>query len=54
MLKALQELGYEERLASELESDPDDLIAGQEALPWGRAFRHGVEVGFRETHEVLA
>ena len=53
MLKALRELGYAERLAAELEADPDDVICAHEALPWGRAYRHGLEVGFRETHEVL-
>jgi len=53
MLKALRELGYGERLAADLEADPHDLISGQESLPWGRAYCHGVEVGFREAHEVL-
>lgn len=53
MVKALRELGFSERLAGVFEADPDDVIGGQEALPWGRAYRHGVEVGSRETHEVL-
>lgn len=53
MIQALRELGYAERVAAEVQADPDDVICGQEALPWGRAYRHGVEVGSRETYEVL-
>ena len=53
MLEALRELGYAERLAEKLAADPVDVISGQDGLPWGRAYRHGIEIGFRETHEVL-
>mgnify|MGYP001550613194 CR=1 FL=1 len=54
MVQALRELGYGERLESQLQPDPEDLIAGQEALAWGKAYQHGLEVGSRETHEVVS
>ena len=53
MVRALRELGYGELLQSQLQPDPEDLIAGQEPLVWGKAYVHGREVGMRETHEVL-
>ena len=53
IIKALREMGYAGRLAPELKADADDVISGQEALPWGRAYCHGLEVGSRETYEVL-
>jgi len=35
------------------ELDPADTIAAQEWLPWGRAYRHGLEKGREEALEVL-
>ncbi len=53
MVQALRKLGYGERLQGQLQPDPEDLIAGHEPLVWGKAYVHGLEVGMRETHEVL-
>ena len=54
MLTALCELGYGERITGRVSRDPGDILDGCEALSWGRAYRHGEEVGYRETREVLA
>ena len=55
MLAALDQLGYGEsiRKQSTLIPDPDDRVADQGMLPWGQAWRHGVEVGHKETLDVL-
>jgi len=55
MLRALRALGYAPWLGTRLQdTDPDDIIAGHELMPWGRAWQHGIEMGERETREVLA
>ncbi len=53
VIHALQCLGYMRHIAAALEPDAPDLIAGQETLPWGRAYRHGWEMGQKETFEVM-
>lgn len=37
VIQALPSLGYARHVASALESDGSDPIAGQETLPWGKA-----------------
>jgi hypothetical protein len=54
MLTALHDLGYGDRSIGRAQQDPGDVLDGCEALGWGRAYRHGEEVGDRETREVLA
>ena len=51
MVLALQRLGQEAQLAGR---GPDDAaaLAGQLALPWGKAYRHGETRGSEETHEI--
>lgn len=53
MIDGLARLGYLPQVASAVEPDPVDLIAGQETLPWGKAYRHGWDMGRRETDEVM-
>ncbi len=57
MVSALRELGYGDSLPRDLVYDLDgntrDQVAEQGLLPWGRAYAHGVDVGRRETFEVL-
>lgn len=53
MIQAFAELGYAQQVLDTLESDAVDRIAGQEFLPWGKAYRHGFEMGEKETKEVL-
>ena len=57
MVMALRELGLGDALPSDLALDPDGeawgLIAQQALMPWGRAHAHGLEMGRKETFEVL-
>ncbi|MEJ2386539.1 MAG: hypothetical protein P8Y27_04275 [Chromatiaceae bacterium] len=49
----MSQLGYREQVATVVTPDKDDVIAGQELLPWGKAYGHGFEKGRHETFEVL-
>jgi hypothetical protein len=53
MIDGLTRLGYLPQVVSAVEPDPPDVASGQEALPWGKAYRHGWEMGRRETDEVM-
>jgi hypothetical protein len=53
MVEALRELGFLPQLEALIEPDPDDVVAGHELLPWGKAYAHGHTKGRRETHEVM-
>lgn len=54
MVQALVAMGYGLYLEAEISIDPSNVIQKHEPLPWGQAYRHGVEMGGRETREVLA
>ena len=54
MVKAMAALGFVGELAG-LKASGDPSAAGAESfLPWGKAYRHGMEMGEREAREVLA
>lgn len=53
MVKALREHALLAELAEQLTLDPEDVISGQEPMAWGKAYSHGLEMGYRETFEVL-
>ena len=53
VIHALDQLGYARHVASALEPDGEAAIAGHEALPWGKAYRHGWDMGQKETYEVM-
>lgn len=53
MVRVLDEAGYRCRLREQVDPDPEDIIDGQERMPWGRAYTHGLEMGERECREVL-
>jgi roadblock/LC7 domain-containing protein len=53
MIQVLRELGAADQIAARVEADTADRLAGQEFLPWGKAYLHGFEMGDRETREVL-
>lgn len=53
VIHALGHLGYAKQVAGVLDSDGEDLIAAHEALPWGKAFRHGWAMGRKETFDVM-
>jgi hypothetical protein len=51
MVLALQRLGQRTSLGDRLPDDSGPLQA-QVSMPWGKAYRHGEEVGERETYEI--
>ncbi|MES9990614.1 MAG: hypothetical protein ABW098_01580 [Candidatus Thiodiazotropha sp.] len=53
MIEAMRALGYKQQLEDAGVSIDMSLISGQELLPWGKAYRHGFEMGEKETAEVL-
>ena len=53
MAQALRQLGYQGRVEQVIRPDEEDVIAGQEFLPWGKAYRHGLETGRKETFEIM-
>ena len=55
MVKALLASGYQERIA-ELRQRMDNAavsIQCQTGLPWGKAYQHGAQLGYKETKEIL-
>lgn len=53
VIHALRDLGYGRQISASLDPDAQDLISGQEILPWGKAYGHGWEMGRKETYEVM-
>jgi hypothetical protein len=51
--EALGDLGFRPAVESVIEPDARDVVTGQELLPWGKAYAHGLEMGRRETFEVM-
>jgi hypothetical protein len=57
MVDAIRALGHGAALPPDLVREPDAataaLAAEQALTPWGRAYAHGLEMGRKETHDVL-
>ena len=58
MAEALRDLGHGPAVPQDLALDIDapdirDALAAASLMPWGRAYAHGVEMGRKETFEVL-
>jgi hypothetical protein len=53
MLKAMRSSGYAAQLEAAGVQADEPQFSGQEFLPWGKAYRHGFEMGEKETSEVL-
>ncbi len=53
MIEAMRSLGFAQRLDAAGVAVDSSIVAGQELLPWGKAYRHGFEMGEKETAEVL-
>jgi hypothetical protein len=53
MVVAMQSSGYQAQLEAAGVVIDKALISGQEFLPWGKAYRHGFEMGEKETGEAL-
>ena len=53
MVRVLRVHNHGDRLLDLVDVDPHEYLVGQEFLPWGKAYRHGFEMGEKETREVL-
>ena len=53
MISVLDGLGYDCRLRERVDPDPEDMIEGQEFMPWGKAYTHGIEMGEQECREIF-
>jgi hypothetical protein len=53
MIKAMRSSGYGPQLEEAGVLADDTQITDQEFLPWGKAYRHGFEMGEKEVGEVL-
>jgi len=49
----LTRLGHRAFVEDNIVPDPDSIIAGHEFWAWGRAYRHGMEMGMKETLDVI-
>ena len=53
VVQQLRELGYSQYVEENIVPDAEDVIAGQELWAWGKAYQHGIEVGIKETTDVI-
>jgi len=53
IVQQLDELGYRAYVEDNTVPDAEDIIAGQEFWAWGKAYQHGMEVGMKETMDVI-
>ncbi len=53
MVKAMRRLGYADRLDGAAIPAPLTIGEAEAFLPWGKAYRHGFEMGENETLEAL-
>ncbi|MEW8507573.1 MAG: hypothetical protein AB2598_12800 [Candidatus Thiodiazotropha sp.] len=53
MIEAMRRSGFTRQLEAAGLGIGSSPISGQELLPWGKAYRHGFEMGEKETAEVL-
>lgn len=51
MIRGLQQLLGDEAPCDHL-LDDETLLAGDEVMAWGKAYRHGEQVGEKEVHEI--
>jgi len=55
ILRALDALGYGAYVGERMQRiDGAEVISGHALMPWGKAWKHGLEMGEKETREVLA
>ncbi|MES9833730.1 MAG: hypothetical protein ABW157_20090 [Candidatus Thiodiazotropha sp. LLP2] len=53
MTSRMRGLGYEDEVSKILGSGGEAISDERRFLPWGKAYRHGFEMGEKETFEVL-
>lgn len=53
IVQQLNEFGYRTYVEDAIVPDAKDIIAGQEFWAWGKAYQHGLEIGMKETTDVI-
>jgi len=53
IIERLVQLGYRDYVEQHTIPDPVDIIAGHEFWAWGKAYLHGLEMGRKETADVI-
>lgn len=53
MVAALTSLGYRAFVDARLRIDKPDVLAGHEIMAWGKAYRHGFDVGAKDVGDVI-
>ncbi|MES9968590.1 MAG: hypothetical protein ABW092_01065 [Candidatus Thiodiazotropha sp.] len=53
MVEAMRSSGFTAQLDAAGVVADRPLLSGHEFMPWGKAYRHGFEMGEKETSEVL-
>jgi hypothetical protein len=54
IVKALNDLGYAAYIDGRATEDDADLLREHRMLAWGQAYQHGMEMGEKETREVIS
>ena len=54
IIRALNALGYAEYIDNRATEDDADLLKDHTMLAWGQAYQHGMEMGEKETREVIS
>ena len=53
IIEQLTLLGYRDYIEQHTVPDSADIIEGQEFWAWGKAYEHGIEMGKKETGEII-
>ncbi len=53
VVEQLSRLGYRGYVEDNIVPDPDNIIEGHEFWDWGKAYQHGMEMGMKETLDVI-
>ncbi len=53
IVEQLTRLGYRTFVEDNIVPDPDNIIEGHEFWAWGKAYRHGMAMGMKETLGII-
>lgn len=53
IIRQLTDYGYRDYVEANTIPDAEDVIAGHEFWAWGKAYQHGMEMGMKETTDVI-
>ena len=53
IIRQLTEYGYRAYVEQNTVPDAEDVISGHEFWAWGKAYQHGMEMGMKETTDVI-